>query len=144
MSNSCCFQLVNCEDLWLFSVFLWEQMESVWGFGLLVGRTKQFEDVSLGYGKMQCVCPRAYVIKMSQNPRWHPQMSSFVHNPKIFSLFSQRTQETRNNWRIWAFNHPLIGYQYRWYFLFSSWQLLYFLNCCSTNCHLKNNCLYKV
>ncbi len=36
------------------------------------------------------------LIAVSQSSRWRPQMSCFVHNPKIFSLLSQRTKETRN------------------------------------------------
>ncbi len=48
------------------------------------------------------------LITVSQSPVWHPQMSCFIHNPKIFTLLSERTKETRKyshlrsqNERIW-------------------------------------------
>ena len=48
ISNVCCFQLLKCEDLWLFSVI----NEKSLGFGLLVGLIKIFEDVTLDFGKL--------------------------------------------------------------------------------------------
>lgn len=73
-------------------------MESVWGFGLLVGRTKQFEDVSLGYGKMQCVCPRAYVIKMSQNPKMTSSHVLICPQPEDIQFVF--TEDSRNEGQL--------------------------------------------
>lgn len=36
-------------------------------------------------------------ISVSKSHRWRPQMSRFVHSPKIFSLLSQRRTETVDN-----------------------------------------------
>ena len=44
-----------------------------------------------------CLSIRCLIYLMSENcekwQRWHPQMSCFVHNPKIFSLLEERNQE---------------------------------------------------
>ena len=44
-------------------------------------------------------------ISVSQNPRRHPQMSYFVHNPKIISLLPQRRKETRKYSHSRSCNH---------------------------------------
>ena len=38
---------------------------------------------------------------LSQSPRWRPQMSCFVHNPKIFSLLPSTGVKKPENIHIW-------------------------------------------
>ena len=44
----------------------------------------------------------------AQSPRWFPQKSYFVQNPKRFSLLSQRSKDTRKYSDLWGWNQIIL------------------------------------
>ena len=56
---------------------------------------------------MKC---KKLVKNVSQSPGWHPQMSRFVHSPKIFHLFSQKMEENRKYSYLRCWNQRILSF----------------------------------